>query len=149
MLGLAEQVGGDPVGVGAFVGHHENLRWSGDGIDTNRPENLALGLGDIGIAGADNLVDRRKVSSPESEGGDGLGAADRIKFIHTRLEGGIGNRRGELAARRGRGHHDAVDTGNLGWNRVHQHRARIGGKPARHIDADAVQRRPLPAELDA
>ena len=32
---------------------------------------------------------------------------------------------------------------------IHQHRTRIGGEPARHVEADRFNRRPAVAKLDA
>ncbi len=57
-----EQIGGDPVRIIGAVGDDENFRRPGDGIDADLAEHLALGRGDIGIAGADDLVDRRRWS---------------------------------------------------------------------------------------
>ncbi len=62
MLGLGEQVGGDPVGIVLGVGDDQHFRRAGDHVDADLSEHLALGLGDIGIAGADDLVDRRGLS---------------------------------------------------------------------------------------
>ena len=61
-------------------------------------------------------------------------------------------RRGEhqriaRAAGRGHDHDDLAHAGDLRRDRVHQHRRRIRGLAARHVDADAVERRHLLAEL--
>ena len=58
VLGLPEQVGGDELGVGRLVGDHEDLGRAGEQVDADRPEQLALGLGDVGVAGADDHVHR-------------------------------------------------------------------------------------------
>ncbi len=59
MLGLAEQIGGDPFRIVLAIGDHQNFRRAGDAIDADLAEDFALGGCDIGIAGADDLVDRR------------------------------------------------------------------------------------------
>ena len=55
-LHLAGDVGGNHVGVGAAVGDHRHLGRPGDHVDTNSPEQGALGLGDIGVARADDHI---------------------------------------------------------------------------------------------
>ena len=51
MLGLREQVGGDPIGPAAAIGHHQDLRWAGDRVDSDAAEDLPLGRGHISVAG--------------------------------------------------------------------------------------------------
>ena len=58
MLGLRQQVGGKPFGIVVLVGDHQHLRRPGDGVDADHAEHLALGGGDVGIAGPDDLGDR-------------------------------------------------------------------------------------------
>ena len=58
MLGLAEQIGGDPVRIVGAIGDHQDFRRPGDGIDADLAEHFALGGRDLGIAGADDLVHR-------------------------------------------------------------------------------------------
>ena len=76
MFGLAQQVGGDQLGVTGLVGDDEDLRRSGELIDADRPEHLPLRLVDEGIARPDDLVDGRHALGAVSQGGDGLRAAD-------------------------------------------------------------------------
>jgi hypothetical protein len=45
-----------------------------------------------------------------------------------------------LATWRRDDHDQLLDAGDLGRNRVHQHRRRIGGLAARHVEADTVER---------
>ena len=73
------------------VGEHHHLGGAGDAVDADAAEHLALGLGDIGVAGADDAVHR----------GDGGGA--------------VGQRRHRLRAA------DAVDFGHPGAARRGQH----------------------------
>ena len=63
VLGLAEQIGGDPVGVVEAVGEDQDFRRPGDHINADGAEDLALGGGHIDVAGTDDLV----------HGGDGFG----------------------------------------------------------------------------
>ena len=59
VLGLGQQVGGDPVRIVGAVRDDEDFRRPGDGVDADPAEHLALGGGDIGVAGPDDLVDGR------------------------------------------------------------------------------------------
>ena len=58
VLGLAQQIRGNPIGIVGPVRHHEDFRRPRDGIDADLTEHFTLGSGDIGIAGSDDLVDR-------------------------------------------------------------------------------------------
>ena len=81
VLGLAEQVGGDPGGVLGAVGDHDDLGRAGDQVDADPAEHLALGFGDISVAGPDDLVDRGDGRGAERERGDRLGAADPVDLV--------------------------------------------------------------------
>ena len=148
MLGLGEQVGGDPVGIVVAVGDDQHLRRSGDHVDADGAEHLPLGGGDIGVARADDLGDRADRLGAVGERGDRLGAADAIDLIDAGEAGGDQHQRVDLAVRRRRHHHDPLDAGDLRRNRVHQHRGGIGRRPARHIEPDSLDRRPSRAEFD-
>ena len=52
VLGLRHQVERDPVGVVVAVGDHQHLGGAGDHVDADLAEDLPLGRGDIGVAGA-------------------------------------------------------------------------------------------------
>ena len=80
MLGLAEQIGGDPVRIVAAIGDHQDFRRPGDGIDAHLAEHFALGGGDPGIAGAHDLVHRRDACGAIGQRRHGLGAADAVDF---------------------------------------------------------------------
>ncbi len=58
VLGLGEQVGGQPIRIIVLVGDDEHFRGAGNHVDPDGAENLALGGGDIGIARTDDLGDR-------------------------------------------------------------------------------------------
>ena len=112
VLGLGQQVGGEPLGVVVPVGDDEDLRRSGDGIDADRAEHLALGGRDVGIAGADDLGDGRHALGAVGQRGHGLRAADAIDLGDAGQVRGRQHQRVHLAARRGHGHGDARHAGN-------------------------------------
>ena len=80
MLGLAEQIGGDPVGIVGAVGDHQDFRRPGDGIDADLAEHFALGGGDLGIAGAHDLVHRRDAFGAIGQRRHRLRPADADRF---------------------------------------------------------------------
>ncbi len=79
VFGLAEQVGGDPVGIVLAVGDHEDFARPGDHVDPDHAVKLALGFGDIGIAGAGDDIDRADPLGAIGERADRLRAADRAR----------------------------------------------------------------------
>ena len=58
MLGLAEQIGGAHLAVDRLVGDDQRLGRAGEQVDADAAEELPLGFGDEGVAGADQHVDR-------------------------------------------------------------------------------------------
>ena len=62
VLGLRQQVGGDPVGIAVLVGDDQHLGGAGDHVDADLAEHDALGGGHIGVARADDLGDRLRCS---------------------------------------------------------------------------------------
>ena len=95
VLGLGQQVGGDPVGIVVAVGDDQHFRRAGDHVDADGAEHLPLGGRDIGVAGADDLGDRRDRLGAIGEGRDRLRAADAVDLGDA----------GEV----GRGQHQRVD----------------------------------------
>ncbi|MCY1526775.1 hypothetical protein D9M68_618150 [compost metagenome] len=149
VLGLGEQVHGDPVRIGAAVADHEDFRGAGDHVDADLAEHMALGGGDVDVARTDDLVDLRHALGAVGQRGHGLGAADGEDAVDTGDAGGGEDDLVDLATR-GRHHHDHFgDAGDLGRNRVHQHRGRVGRLAARHVQAGAIQRGDLLAEHGA
>ena len=63
VLGLREQIGRDPVGIGGLVGEDQHFRRAGDHVDADLAEDAALGRRHPGVAGADDLGDGREWSS--------------------------------------------------------------------------------------
>ena len=74
MFGLADEIGGDAVGVGGLVSRDHRLGRAGDHVDTDLAEQLALGFGHVGVAGPDDDVGRSIGEEPEGQRGDGLHA---------------------------------------------------------------------------
>src|SRR5690606_38530563 len=56
VLGLGEQVHGDPVRVGLAVADDEDFRRPGDHVDADLAEHVTLGGGDVDVARTDDLV---------------------------------------------------------------------------------------------
>ena len=149
VLGLRQQVGGDPVGIAALVGEDQHLGRAGDHVDADRAEHQALGRRHIGVAGADDLGDRRDRRRAVGERRDRLRAADAIDLVDAGELRRRQHQRVELAVRRRHHHDDARHARDLGRHGVHQHRRRIGRGAARHVEPDRLDRGPAVAELDA
>ena len=142
VLGLRKEIHRQPVGRRAAVGNHQDLRRSGDHVDADLPEHLALRLGDVDIARPDDLVDARHGRGAIGERGDRLRAADADDALDARQR-----RRSEHQRIRIRAHHDELaDAGNLRRHRVHQHRGGIGRLAAGDVEADALERAQALAE---
>eukprot|EP01022_Parablepharisma_sp_SALTPOND_P017907 TRINITY_DN290_c1_g1_i2.p1 TRINITY_DN290_c1_g1~~TRINITY_DN290_c1_g1_i2.p1 ORF type:complete len:1623 (-),score=570.02 TRINITY_DN290_c1_g1_i2:20056-24924(-) len=149
VLGLREQVHGDPVGIGGTIADDQDFRGAGDHVDAHHAEHAALGGGHIGIAGADDLVHLRDGRGAIGQRADGLRAADGEDAVHAGNGGGRQHQFVLHAIRRGHDHDDFLHAGHLGRNRIHQHRRGIGGLATGHVDAHAIQRRDLLAQLGA
>ena len=59
VLGLRQKIGGDPIRIAVLVGDDQHLGRPGDHVDADFAEHQALGGGHIGVAGPDDLGDRR------------------------------------------------------------------------------------------
>ena len=105
MLGLRQQIGGDPVGIAGVVGEDQHLGRAGDHVDADVAEHQALGRGHIGVAGADDLGDRRDRLGAVGERRHRLRAADAIDLVDAGELGRRQHQRSQLAVRR-RHHHD-------------------------------------------
>jgi hypothetical protein len=122
VLGLAEEIGGDQARVGAVVGDHEDLGRAGQQIDADAAEQLALGLGDIGVAGPHKHVDgRHAVNETERHRSQCLHPAQ----AHHRVSAGsphrVEHRRMDPPVALGRGTGDHVlHTGDLGHADRHE-----------------------------
>ena len=88
VLGLGEEVHGDPVRIGAAVAQDQDLGGAGHHVDADLTEDRPLGGGDIDVAGADDLVHAGDRVGPIGQGGDGLGPADGEDAVHPGDRGG-------------------------------------------------------------
>ena len=150
MLGLAEQVGGDPRRVAGAVCQHENFRRACDHINADLTEHLPLCRGHVDIAGADDLIHGGDAFGAVGKGCHGLCAARFKNQINARNDGGGQNRGVHLAVPpRGGRHDDLPDARDLGGNDVHQHGGRVRRRAARHVDARALDGGVLLPQHDA
>ena len=100
VLGLAEQVGGDDAGVALAVGDDQDLAGTGHHVDGHLAEDLPLGLGHEGVAGADDLVHAGDALGAVGQGGYGLGPAHAEDAVDARRSGRRPRYwRGDLAVR--------------------------------------------------
>ncbi|KPZ03989.1 Uncharacterized protein ALO94_05587 [Pseudomonas syringae pv. spinaceae] len=141
VLGLGEQVHGDPVRIGLAVAHHQNLGRPGNHVDADLPEHMALGRGDIDIARADDLIDLRYALSAVGQGRHSLRAPNGE---HTVNAGDTGCRQHQLvdfATRRRHDHDHLGHPRHFRRNGIHQHRRRVRRLAAGHVQAGSIQRR--------
>ncbi len=147
VLGLAEEIGGDPCGVILLVGDDEDFGRSGDHIYADIAEHLSFGFGDIGVARAGNFIDRRDGGGAVGESGDGRCAAHAPDFVDSGAQQ-RGHEQGVEGCIGRRGGGDALDACELGGDCVHEHGGGITSMAAGDIKPDRVQRLPPPAQLD-
>ena len=146
MLGLAQQIQRDPVGVIVPVGDDQNLGRTRDHVDADTPEDPALGGGDKGIAGAGDLVHRGYGLRAIGQGGNRLRATDAVDRIHPRNARGQQHQRIHHPVGHGAADDQPLYPGHAGGNGVHQYRGRIRRKPPRHIKPRRRNRGPAPAK---
>jgi hypothetical protein len=145
VLGLADQVGRDVLGVGAVVGEDGDLGGSGLGVDADQPLDEPLGGGDIDVARSGDEGDRVATLEAMGETGDGLRTTHRIDLVNpqqsARREDGRMGPAVVIHLRWAR-HREGSDTGNLRGNHVHDHAARVDRQSPGDIEADPVHRHP-------
>src|SRR2546421_2432346 len=136
VLGLREEVHGHPVGRRAAIGDDQDFRRSGEHVDADVAENLALRLGDVRVARADDLVDAGDRFGAEGERRYGVRTAHRQDSI----DAGECRRgeRGRIGI--GARHHQLAYPGDLRRHGVHQDRRGVGRLAAGHVQAYARQR---------
>ena len=149
VLGLGEEIGGDPVGVRGAVGEDQHLGRAGDHVDPDLAEDPAFCRRHIGVAGPDDLGDAGDRRRPIGERRDRLRAADPVDLVDAGELGCREHQRVRVAARRRRHHDDPRHARDLRRHGVHEDGRRIARGPARHIEPDRGDRRPAPAEADA
>ena len=137
VLGLDHQVDGREFGRGVGAGDDHHLGRAGEGRrHPHHPRHLALGLGHVAVAGADDHVDRLDRLGPVGHGRDGLGPTDPVDLVDAghrgRGQGGVVD--GAVGAGWHAQHHLA-DPGHPGGGGAHQHGRRIPGPAARRVAA--------------
>ncbi len=138
MLGLAEHVGRDESWVGRLVGDHQHLGRAGEQIDADAAEQLALGLGHVGVARPDQHVDRwDSLDEAEGHGRQALDAAERQHGVGARRPHRVEHRRvhAAFALRRGAAD-DALHARGLGHEDRHERRGEHRITAARDVGAD-------------
>src|SRR6516165_5494460 len=141
VLSLGQQIRRNPTRLCRIIRDNQNFAWPRHQIDRDKAENLALGLGYIGVSGPKNLVDGSNHFCAEGHCGDSLCAAYLVNF------GCSGQAQGcKEAAVNGfcwtnrRSDYDLRHTCNFGQGNGHyrsgHQRSRTGG----HIDTDSTKR---------
>ena len=139
MLGLRPQVPGDDLGVRGGVGEHDQLARAGQRLDPDLAEQQALGLLDVGVAGADDQVDGADALGAERHRGNRLRTADRIDLLDAQqVQRGQHRAVGEPVRARRRADCDGVDPGDLGRYDAHDGAGRVRSAAARHVQPDAA-----------
>jgi hypothetical protein len=134
--------------VSRGVGKDQDLRGTGDHVDADGAEDLTLGRRHIGIAGADDNVDRRDGLGPIGQRRDRLGAADPVDLGHPGAARGGQDQGIERTVGRRHGHHETLDPGDPGGQRVHQDRGGIGRRAAGHIETGGRDGGPALTQTD-
>jgi hypothetical protein len=141
VLGLGDQVRGNPLRAGGVVRDDQHLRRSRHHIDADPPDHLPFGLRDPAIPRTHDLVDPRNRPGPVGQRTYGLSPS------HPEDPGYPGKGAGgedHISDPLGRYHRDDfLDSRHQGRHRVHHHRGGIRGLPARHVQTDPIQRRDL------
>ena len=143
VLGLHDDVDGGEGRRHGGVGDDDDLRRPGEGrrhADAALAGDLPLGHGDVDVAGPDDDVDGGDRLGAVGEGGDGLGAADRVHGVGAG-DGGGGEHDVGHACRRDRAARTPTtrgDAGDLGRDDGHQHGRRVDGPAAGDVAAGPV-----------
>ena len=150
VLGLSYEVERGEARVHISVGDDRQLGRPRQPVDPDEARHLALGLGDVGVAGADDAVDPRDRLRPVGHGPHGLSAA-RLRHMCgagplSRVKDG---RRDRAVGLRWRAKDDLFNPGHDRGHDGHADRRRINGAAARHVAADARERPHDLAEPDA
>ena len=136
MLGLGEQVERHRHGVGRIIQDHRQLARSREAVDANFAEELALRLGDPGVAGARDHVHGVDRVGSERQGRHPVRAAKRVDLIGTRnRSGGEGHRAHAAVRLRRRREREPLHPGGPRRHAAHQDRGRVGRPSTRRVHA--------------
>ena len=163
MFGLPQQVGGAEFRIDRVIGDQHGLGRAGEQVDADAAVQLALGLGDIGVAGTDQHVDRGDGFGADGHRAHRLHAAQHIDLmratqVHRGDDGGVrrtldrrgrGDDAGHARNRRGqhrhmrRGHHRELATRHIAADRLHRNVAVAEDHAGQGFHLDIRHRRPL------
>ena len=157
MLGLAEQVGRDDLRVGAGVSDHQDLGRPGQEIYPDNPEELPLGLRDVGVAGTGDHVHRLDLLASVRHRSECLDPAEAVDLVGSADLHRDQGRRPNTGPLTGRGAgDDAFHPGDPRGRDLHVGTGDQRIVPTGHVAADRADRdQPVPecdpgmrAELD-
>ncbi len=141
MLCLGEQVRGCKKRICRSIGQHDQLARPGQHVDVHVAEHKLLGCGYVGVARADDLVDRGDGVGSERHCRDGLASAD---LEHSVDSGDVGRdqhmRVGCASGGRRRAGDYVTHAGYSSRYCAHEHGRRVSGSAARHVQADSRER---------
>ncbi len=149
MFRLAHQVQGDPIRVVIRICDDQNFGRASDHINAHFAKNPTFGGCDKSIARSGYFINGRNGFRAIGQRGNRLSPANAIHFVNAGNLGRQHHQRVYNAVRCRHGNGKPFHPGNLGWDSVHQHRRRIGGKTAGHIEPRCRNRSPAPAKLCA
>ena len=149
MFRLPQQIGRHHLGVRRVVGDDQHFGRPRQQVDTHPPEQLALGLGDVGIAGSDDHVDGGDLVGPVGHGRERLRAAQQVDLVRPGEGHGRDRRRMRSAGHRRRAGGHTTHTGDLGGHDAHVRGSHQRITPARHVAGDAVHGDVLVAQTHA
>ncbi len=139
VLCLGEEIGGGERRVGRLVGDDHDLARAGQRIDADGAKNLAFRFANVGVAGAEDLVDgvdRRRAIGHRA---DRLHATETVDFRHAREVQRGEHPIGQLAVGiAGREHRDFRTPGDFRQRDGHQHGRNERHLTARDVKADAA-----------
>ena len=141
VLGLSQQIGGDELRIGGFVGDQQRLGRTGKLVDIDDAEDTALGQHDEDVARSVDLVDVGNGLGAIGHRRDGLRATDAKDAIDAGHLGRRQDQRRDFATRSTRrADDDLLHAGDARRHGGHQQRRWIDRRPARGVDADAIER---------
>ena len=130
--------------IGSLICQHQDLTWSGDGIDIDESVDCFFGKGYVDVTWAYDLIDFFDGFCTKCQCCDGLCTAYFVDFIGTCFVGCHQSSRVDLSFCIARcGHDDLTYTGYLGRYDIHQYRGWIDCLAARYVDTDSGKRRDL------
>ena len=85
MLSLGEQISGDAVGAGGFIGEGQNLAGAEEAVDADTAGQGLLGQLHVGVAWADKFIDGLDGLRSQRQRGDSRGPAGAIDLGQAQL----------------------------------------------------------------